>query len=114
MIADIQAAARRLFDVIDAPRGVVGVLAWPDITHPSIRVFVVPGFRLPVSALPTKFEGFSVEIEIRGDVIPLCQVYVANADVVRLRATHERPQLAAKRPCRKDLEAYLTRPQRDV
>lgn len=73
MRLDIQSAARRLFDIIDVPRGVVGVLAWPDITHPSIRVFVVPGFKLPVSAVPTEFDGFPVEIETRGDVIPLHQ-----------------------------------------
>lgn len=70
MIFDIQSAARRLFDVIDVPRGAVGVLAWPDIAQPRIRVFVDPHFKHWVLSVPAEFEGFPVEVGTRGDVIP--------------------------------------------
>lgn len=81
MRLDIQSAARRLFDAIDAPHGVVGVLAWPDISRPRIRVFCAQGFLFSSSAVPQEFEGFPVEIETRGDVIPHRQISVSNKGI---------------------------------
>lgn len=69
MSFDIQSAARRLLGMIDAPRGLVGTLAWPDIVRPRIRVFVDPDLMHQVPVVPAEFEGFTVEVEARGEVI---------------------------------------------
>lgn len=70
MTPDIQSAARRLFGVIYAPSGSIGVLAWPNSSCPKIRVFVDQHHRHEVSDVPLEFEGFVVEIEIQGEIIP--------------------------------------------
>lgn len=72
MNADIESAARHLFEFIRAPRGVVGVLAWPDLTQPRIRVFVTPGSWHQMAAVPAEFEGYPVEMMACGDITPFC------------------------------------------
>lgn len=70
MTMDIQSAACRLFGMLVAPRGIVGVLAWPDRVRPRIRVFIGAGFTAQMLSVPLQFEGFPVEVEMRGEAIP--------------------------------------------
>ncbi|MHB8742173.1 MAG: hypothetical protein ACYC9L_03530 [Sulfuricaulis sp.] len=70
MNPDIQSAARRLHEQIQAPRGVVGVLAWQDLAQPRIRVFVAPGSWHQIASIPAEFEGFPVEMVMGGDIMP--------------------------------------------
>jgi hypothetical protein len=70
MNPDIQSAARRLHEQIQAPRGAVGVLAWQDSAQPRIRVFVAPGSWHQIASVPAEFEGFPVEMVMGGDIIP--------------------------------------------
>jgi hypothetical protein len=69
MSPDVQAAAERLVTSINAPPGVVGALAWADDDRPRIRIFVDPRFVYWISSVPTIFDGFPVEMNIRGEII---------------------------------------------
>ncbi len=70
MNSDIQSAARHLHEQIQAPRGVVGVLAWPDLVQPRIKVFVAPGSWHQIVAVPAEFEGYPVEMIMGDDIMP--------------------------------------------
>jgi hypothetical protein len=70
MTPDIESAARRLLESIDAPRGLINVLAWPEVEHSKIRVFVDPMARLMRWPVPSQFEGFPVEVEFRVENVP--------------------------------------------
>lgn len=70
MNTDIQLAARRLHELIHAPQGVVGILAWQDFQQPKIRVFIAPSSRNLLASIPAEFDGFPVEISMAGDIVP--------------------------------------------
>jgi hypothetical protein len=65
MTSDIQIAAYLLLQSLDAPRGLVSVLAWPDDMQSRIRVFIDPAAKHTIPTVPTVFAGFPVEVELR-------------------------------------------------
>jgi len=81
MNPDIQSAARRLHEQIQAPRGVVGVLAWQDLAKPRIRVFVTPGSWHQFASVPVEFEGYPVEMVMGGDIMPFYHRWIMAASL---------------------------------
>lgn len=70
MNMDIHLASYRLYKQINAPRGVVGVLAWPLGRKPRIRVFVSKGYSHRDFLIPHVFDGYRVDIETMEDASP--------------------------------------------
>ena len=63
---DVDAAARRLFEKVEAPAGTFNTLAFADKSgRPYIRVLVDKEYFGRVPNIPARFEGFLVSVEQR-------------------------------------------------
>lgn len=70
MNMDIHLASYRLYRQINAPRGVIGVLAWPLGRKPRIRVFISKEYSHRDFSIPRMFDGYQVDIETTEGAIP--------------------------------------------
>lgn len=62
---DIELAAQRLLESVNAPPGAITVLAWDVGDQKRLRVFVDPMYRYAMSNIPSVFEGFTVSVEAK-------------------------------------------------
>ena len=67
MKSDVQSAARRLSRLVGAPDA-VGVLGWAVKSEPRIRVFADERWLRSNAALPKRYGGYRVEVQVRGSV----------------------------------------------
>lgn len=70
MSENIHIVAGRLYQLIRAPAGAVGVLAWPVGPKPRLRVFVAEGYSIGEFVIPERYLGYHVEIGCLKDVVP--------------------------------------------
>jgi hypothetical protein len=69
-MTNVDAAARRLFENIQAPAGTFNTLAFADkVGPPCIRVFLDKDYFGRVQNIPTRFDGFRVSVEKREPAI---------------------------------------------
>jgi hypothetical protein len=68
----VDAAAKRLYESIQAPRWSFNTLAFEDSNgHPYIRVLVDPDYMSQMLSIPRNFENFRVSVEPRDKAFAL-------------------------------------------
>jgi hypothetical protein len=67
MKSDLQSAARGLSTLVGAPDA-VGILGWGVDGEPRIRVFADEYWLRANTALPQRYGGYPVEVQVRGSV----------------------------------------------
>lgn len=62
----VDEAARLLYKQLNAPPGAINILAWYGGDRPTIRVWITPDYRGPLSQAIKTFHGYDVLYEVRG------------------------------------------------
>ena len=70
---DINTAAWRLFNLLEAPKGSLNVAVFEDRDGSYIRVLVAPEFYWQIFPVPESFESYRVSLEKRGQAFAQAQ-----------------------------------------